>query len=477
MATYSFFQSAQGDPTRSKRRMGRQTADGLPFSTTATWVDFYHYGGAGNLTPNKLERQAITSGSQLRASILSKTDVNLTYNMGDLDAGSTAQAMLWYSFLQGYANVATLSGAAKRHQIGGGLTANTMSQKLSVCHDNDDGMPFRVADVIPSGFTLSLVPRQNATLVFNCVGGKYDYWEDAVRSSGSGALLPVLRHTTNLMTSGGPNWSSATGASAQDVYLEVQTDTAALVNFKAKLTSGGTYGASQQATRGVWYYMLADAAGTDAVLGARPEQVQVYWPTGVDDTFPNADAYKVAQRRTVWTPTFQTEVLVPEVTCRFYLDVNKDGTAEEFVVDGGVTITGTRETTETRYTTGGVQPSGTFRAGFRRYEIALNRRFVDLDLQQALLSNASVAILIEGLTDTAIGATAYEYGYSFCMPNCSLVGSTFDVGDGGSNRDETLTLLARAPASTYTTPAIQGATVGVASDFEVIFDTALTSAP
>ncbi len=476
MATYSFWQSAQGDPTRSKRRFGRQSADGVPYDTAASWIDFLHYGGTQNLTPNKLERQAITSGSQLRASILSKTDVNLTYNMGDLDAGNRAQAAMFYSFMSGYANVATLSGAAKRHQLGAGLTANTMTNKLSICHDNDDGMPFRVTDVIPAGFTLAVQPRQNATLTFNCVGGKYDYWEDATRTSGTGSLLPKLRHTTNQMTGGGPNWDSATGTGAEDVYVEVQTDTAAVVNFKAKLTSAGVFGASQQATRGVWFDLYADAAGTDARVGTRSEPVQIYWPTGIDDTFPNADAYKIAQRRTVWTPTFDTEVLVPEVTCRAYIDINRDGTAEEFVIDGGVTITASRDTTETRYSIGNVQPTGTFKAGFRRYEISLDRRFVDLDLQQALLSNASIAFLIEGITDTAIGATAYEYGYTFVMPSCSLVGSTFDVGDGGSNRDETLTLLARVPSAAYTTPAIQGSTVSAASDFEVIWDTSVTAA-
>lgn len=476
MATYSFFQSAQGDPTRSQRRLGRQTADGIPYDTSASWIDFLHYGGTQNLTPNKLERQAVTSGSMLRASILSKTDVNLSYNMGDLDAGNRAQAALFYTFFSGYKNVATLSGDAKRHQMGGGITTNTMAQKLSVVHDNDDGMPYRVTDVIPSGFTLNLVPRQNATLTFGAVGGKYDYWADAVRSSGTGSLLPKLRHTTNLMSGGGPNWDSATGASAEDVYIQITSDTAGAVTFKAKLSSGGSYGADQVATKGVWTDLSGDAGGTDAMLGTRAERVQIYFPTGADDTFPDGDVYKISQRRTVWTPTFDTEILLPEVNVKAYIDMDQDGTAEEFIVDGGCSITATRDTVETRYTVGGVQPVGTFRAGFRRYEIALNRRFVDLDLQQALLSNASVAFVIEGISDTQIAATGYYHGMTFVAPNCSLVGSTFDVGDGGSNRDETITLLARVPTTTYTSPEIQGATVDVDSDLELVWDTDETAA-
>lgn len=473
MATYSFFQSAQGDPTRSQRRLGRQTANGLPFD--GTWIDFLHYGGAQNLTPNKLERQAITNGSMLRASILGKTDVNLSYNMGDLDAGNTAQAAMFYSFFSGYENVATLSGDAKRHQMGAAITTNTMSNKLSVVHDNDDGMPYRITDVVPSGFTLSLVPRQNANLTFSAVGGKYDYWADATRTSGTGSLLPKIRHTTNQMSGGGPNWDSATGTAAEDIYIQITSDSATQVVFKAKLTSAGTYGADQTVTKGVWTDINADAAGTDARLGTRAERVQIYFPTGADGTFPDADVYKIAQRRTVWTPSFDTEILVPEVTCRAYIDMNQDGTAEEFIIDGGVTITASRETVETRYTLGGVQPVGTFQAGFRRYELALNRRYVDLDLQQALLSNASVAFVVEGVTDTQIASTGFYHGFSLIAPHCSLVGSTFDVGDGGSNRDETMTLLARAPEEEYTI-AIQGEDVDVNSDLELVWDTDETAA-
>ena len=182
MATYSFFQSAQGDPTRSQRRLGRQTADGIPYDTSASWIDFLHYGGAQNLTPNKLERQAITNGSMLRASILGKTDVNLSYNMGDLDAGNTAQAAMFYSFFSGYENVATLSGDAKRHQMGAAISTDTMSQKLSVVHDNDDGMPYRITDVVPAGFTLSLVPRLSSALfTFEGVGRAINYGLDKVR--------------------------------------------------------------------------------------------------------------------------------------------------------------------------------------------------------------------------------------------------------------------------------------------------------
>jgi len=574
MAVTSFYGSGSGDPTRSIRRLARQSADGVP--ATSGFIDFYHNGSPMKLGRASVERAALTSGSTRGLPLIGKFEVGGVgpFNMGDLNANDSAQLALFKSFAQGSLS-ANVSGAHYLHRISdwfrenGGGTQEL--DKLTVIGEDDKGYAARAVDVIPSGFTLNIASRQNVALTFPLNSGKVDFHDDP-SVTGTGIEAPILRH----------DWSGNYDPTVDyDIYITIVSQTATTVTFTCRVGAGGTESSSQTATFNTWTRL--NYASTDTMLGTFGSRIEAYFPqasttylmTGgtvtetdadtvsvaastwnyagvvktlaapaavdINETasdgvlgvgeeykavvsfstsattpvvtkgakagtglsvapatpagdvylatvtiteadgiaaisqtamaiygYPASDIWKFDQRRDRWTPSFETEVVIPEVNCRFLVD----GT--EIPMDGGITITATRETSETRYVPGGQHPVGTYAAGFKTVNISLNRRFVDLTLERALLSASTIAFIAEAYSDTVIGATAAHYGYSFVAPHCRLTGQTVS-----GELDEAMVLECRLPPASnnyaYTTP--NGSALTVESDFEVICHTGITAIP
>lgn len=582
MTVLAFYGSGSGDPTRSIRRLARQSADGVP--ATSGFIDFYHNGSPMKLGRASVERAALTSGSTRGLPLAGKFEVGGVgpFNMGDLNANDSAQLALFKSFAQGSLS-ANVSGAHYLHRIGdwfrenGGGTQEL--DKLTVIGEDDKGYAARAVDVVPSGFSLNIASRQNVALTFNLNAGKVDFHDDPT-VTGTGIVAPILRN----------DWAGNYSATDQDIFITIVSQTATTVTFTCRVGAAGTESASQTATFNTWtrlYY-----GSTDAKLGTFGSWIEAYFPqasttylktggviaesgggadalvnmaaatwvfAGVDKTmssktatlnqndsaaaalnvgeaykavislsastsaltatkgvkavaasavapatpageiylatvtvlyqgggtsiiananidqtakliygFPATDIWAFDQRRDRWVPSFETEVVIPEINCRFLVD------GVSIPMDGGITVTATRETSESRYAPGSAQPVGTYQAGFKTVNISLNRRFVDLTLEKALLNADTIAFVAEAYADTAIGATEANYGYSFVAPYCRVTGQTVS-----GELDEALVLECRLPPASYnyayTTP--NGSALTVESDFEVACHTGVVTIP
>lgn len=470
MAAYPFFSPGSGDPTRSLRRIIRQTANNVP-GLHGSAVDFYHNGGPMGLEREAIERMAILGGSVRGTPITSKLNVTGMgpLYMGDLDAGSRAQAALFLSHFQGYLTTNPGSGAHYRHRIGDHLRASPGTQqlnKLTMLGDDDKGYATRVVDVVPNGFNLSIASRANVALDFPVFPGAADLWADAVEGVGntgtiSATTLPVLR---------GCAWNAhfpATQSTDTDIIVTITADDETTVSFTVKMGAAGTASSAQTATKGVWtrlYY-----SEDDLKLGTRGNWVSIYFHGGsADGEYVTGDTFTFDARRAVWTPAFDTEVVIPEINCTFYID------GEEIPMDGGIQIAASQDTVETRYVAGGEQPVGTYRAGYKTVNINVSRRYVDLTLERKLLNASVVSFVAEGYSDVEIGSTGQDYGVAFVAPSCRVTGTTFSTDQGGTNRDEALVLQARMPD-----PDLDFDWDGetVEGDFEVIFDTDFAAIP
>lgn len=428
--TTPFFSGASGDPTRSLRRLGRQTADGVPASS---YVDFLHNGGPMSLDLKSVRRAALTGGSVRGLPLRGKLDVSGVgpLYMGDLNPNEPAQAALALSFFRGYKTTNPGSGDHYRHRLSDWLRSNgggtQQLNKLSLIGDDDKGYATRVVDAISSGWSLRVAANQNVALQHQIAAGKVDLHGDATRTSGSGSVAPILRHF----------WDGNLDTADKDIYVTIVSDTATEVVFTVRVGASGSESASITATKGVWtrlYY-----SSSDLILGFRGHWVEAYFPTGSNGDFADGAIWKVPQRRARHTPSFATEVVVPEVSCALYVD------GEEIPFDNGITITAKAETAETRYTATGVQPVGTFRAGENMVTIAVDRRYADLSLETKILRADVVSFVAEAYTDTKIGASSQDYGAAVICPYCRLTGKTFSAEEGGRNRNEALTLEAALP--------------------------------
>lgn len=449
MALTPFYASAEGDPVRMQRKIGWQTALGVP-APAGNLIDFMSNGGPVAPSPTQIERAVIRNTTMRQAPIQSKSDVvGGPLDMGDLDVGNGAHLRAILSALGRYATT-NPSGAHYRHRISqAGASAPTVNA-LTLYTDDDTGNPVRWVDVRASGFSLVCQNRANLRLTVPIAPGKFDMHGAVTQTSGTGSTLPELRHT----------WSGNT-EETDDTDIYVQVVTASPLTIKVKVGSATTYdGAAISVTPGTWQY-LTYLTG-NAPLGRRDEQIQIYWPTS--PTLVDADAFRILNRRARWSPSYGTARVLAEIQARFYL-----GT-DEIVLDGGWTLTVAIPGVETRYAPGTSQPIGTFRSGFQDVSLQISRRMIDYTLQRALLERQTLSCVLEMKNDTLIGATSAYYGAAIVLPAVTLTGPAHSTDAGGTNRDETFTLMCKEAASAFVYNGLN-----FTADCEVVVDTDLAT--
>jgi hypothetical protein len=452
MPPQGFFAGATGNNQILKRLLAWQAADGVPIDDIAAFVPFLSNGGAVAPSPAYLERLKISSNPMRGNPLVSTLDIqNGTLDMGDLDAGDKAQAMLLLSYFQRYLTT-NPSGAHYRHRLSANQT-NLFKNKLTYINDIDEGIPARYMDLIVGGWTLVVKSKQNVQLTFTVFPGKLDHWETPEPDGGNaGEISPLLLHFT------AGNW--APDATDKDAYIKIISDTATTVTFQAKEAAAGTYSASQTVNKGEHSFVWLGAAAA-IPYGNRAQQILAYFPTaGADGEYVADDFFVYAKRRVIPTLTYATQRTVAEVQCRFYLDGTFIG------LDEGITITAGLDEALTRYSPGSEQPLGTYRSGFQNISVAVGRRKENLELQKALMTRGVKSLVVECKTDALIGATAAYYGDDFVFPNLFFTGTRHDVESGGQNRTESLVLLAKETA----TPLVWRG-MNFTADCEVVRDT------
>jgi len=463
--TQAFFNGAAGDPSSLTRLLAFQTADSVPCLDSAL-VPYKSYGGILAPSPTRIRRQAVLNRPMRELDMRSKIDLaGRTLNMGDLDPSNHAQLALWLSLLQGY-SLATANGHTRwRISQQQAVDGTQLLKKLTHVNDSDLGIPVRHVDMIARSAELSIAPRQNATLKFGVEAGRFDFWE-VPSVTGTGTVKPILRGTTaSSAASMTGNWDP--DATDKDVFIKIITDSASVVTFQAKEATAGSYSSTQTATRGSWTYVYTGAAST-VPLGGRAGQVEIYFPTGSNNDFPDNDVWEFQKRRTlsVADTDYPTPRPIAETQFRFFLN------GSPIYVDNGVTISVDVPGAVTRFAAGGEQPIGTDRKGQHDVTVTLDRRLVDLDLQVALMTGATVSLVAEAVNDVVVGTSAYYWGTTLVLPYLSVEGAMHDADEGAQNFNEQLTLRAAKPLTDFS----YGGVTDYGADIEVVIDTDIVAA-
>lgn len=463
--TQAFFNSATGDPASLTRLLAFQTAESVP-CLDAALVPYKSRGGILSPAPTSIRRQAILTRPMRELDMRSKVDNSgRLLSLGDIDPSNHAQLALTLSLFQGYA-LSTANGHTRwRISQQQAVDGTSLTKKLTHINDSAKGIPFRHVDMLARSMELAVSPRQNASLKFGVEAGRFDYWEiPAV--TGTGTTKPILRGTTSSdAASMTGNWDP--DATDKNVYIKVISDTASEVVFQAKEAAAGSYSSSQTATKGAWCYVYTGASGT-VPLGGRAGQVEVYFPTGSNGDFVDADVWLFAKRRTlsVVDTDYPTPRPLAETQFRFMLNGNP------IYVDNGVTLNVDVPGAVTRYAAGGEQAIGTDRKGQHDITVSLDRRLVDLDLQRALMTGDQVSLVIDGRNDVVVGTSAYYWGAWYVMPKLGIEGAMHDTAEGAQNYNEQLTLRAFVPDTDFS----YGGITDFAADLEVVWDTDIVAA-
>ena len=453
-----FFNSTAGDPASLTRMLAFQTTDGVP-CLDAALVPYKSYGGVLSPSPTNIRRQAILTRPMRELDMRSKVDnAGRTLHLGDADPSNHAQLAFLLSLFQGY-DLATADGHTRwRISQQQAIDGTQLLKKLTHINDSNKGIPIRHTDVIARSLELSISPRQNAFLRFGVEAGRFDFWE-VPTITGTGLVRPILRGTTP------GNWDL--DATDKDVFIKVISDDATTVTFQAKEATAGSYSSSQVANKGEWTYVFTGASST-VPLGGRAAQVEVYFPTGANNSFVDNDVFEFAKRRTLSVVDGDYPTPRPLAETQFRFEVN----GEAICVDNGVTVNVDVPGAVTRYAAGGEQAIGTDRKGQHDVTVTLDRRLVDLELQKALMTADQVSLVIDGRNDTVVGTSVYYWGMWFVLPYLSVEGTMHDAEEGAQNFNETLTLRAFVPESDFS----YGGITDFAADLEVVVDTDLVAA-
>lgn len=453
-----FFASTAGDPASLIRMLAFQTAESVP-CLDAALVPYKSYGGILSPSPTSIRRQSILTRPMRELDMRSKVDNSgRTLHLGDADPSNHAQLAFLLSLLQGY-DLATADGHTRwRISQQQAIDGTQLTKKLTHINDSNKGIPIRHVDVLARSLELSISPRQNAFLKFGVEAGRFDFWE-VPTITGTGVVRPILRGTTP------GQWDA--DATDKDVFIKVISDDATTVTFQAKEATAGSYSSSQVATKGVWTYVYTGASGT-VPLGGRAAQVEVYFPTGANNSFVDNDVFEFAKRRVLTVVDNDYPTPRPLAETQFRFEIN----GEAVYVDNGVTLNVDVPGAVTRYAAGGEQAIGTDRKGQHDVTVSIDRRLVDLELQKALMTADQVSLVIDGRNDTVVGTSAIYWGMWFVLPYLSVEGTMHDADEGATNYNETLTMRAFVPESDFS----YGGITDFAADLEVVVDTDLVAA-
>lgn len=457
--TQQFFAGTSGDPASLVREFYFQSLDGVA-ALDANLVPYKNFGGILSPRPTSIRRQSVLTRPMRELDMRSKAETDgRSLHLGDLDPSNHMQLAMWISLLQGY-SLATASGHT-RWRISQEMAdvGTAVYNKITHINDSNKGIPIRHTDLIARSVELAIAPRENASLIFGVEAGRFDFWGVPTRTTGTGLVLPQLRGTSS------ENWLP--DATDGVVFIKIMSDSATIVTFQAKVATAGSYSSTQTATKGEWCYVYTGASST-VPLGGRAAQVEVYFPTGIDGSFVDADIFEFPKRRllAVVPADYPTPRPVAETQFRFLLD------GVSVYADGGVTINVDVPNATTRYVAGGEQPIGTDRFGQHDVTVTIDRRMVDLDLQKALMTADTVSLVAEGRNDTIVGASLKYWGTAVVLPYLSLEGTMHDADVGAANKDEVMTLRAFRPESSFTYEDL----TDIDADIEVIVDTDIIAA-
>ncbi len=422
--TLPFLSGATGDPINSKRRVAPQAARGIP--ATTGFRDFRSYLGPIRINSQEIERQAVIPGGAPSANLTGKMAIEGgPLSIGDLDPANPGLVNMLANVFGRY----LLTDQTTYQEWIFALDQATAADPfLTLLEDNDVLPRFRVTDLLLGGFDLQAQPGSNLAITFPFAASEFDLHGEPAQTAGSGSTLPILKRT----------WAGNWAEVDQDLYIRVDADNGSDADISVKVGAASAYSNQQNVIYGQWN-RLQDESG--ARVGKIAEQVMLYWPAS--PTLVALDEFQVPQNRASWAQTLGVERPISSVNTTFVLD------GVEIRVEGGWTVSAAWQNLNRVDDVAGRQGAFVERTGQLAVTVTPTRRLTDLTLQAAIANAQTVSIVIEAETDVEIGASGRPYRQLLICPRLTASGATYGAEAGGQNRDESLTLTAAVPESTF----------------------------
>jgi hypothetical protein len=426
----TFYGSATGIGSRLQRRISQQAEVDLdPF---VTMRDFASNGGPFAFPFDRVEPGKVSAGgAPLPYLPVKGGGVSVDMPFGNVDPNCYGQLHALANFF-GYYDITPNDSDPEYYDWRFDLLQSTAADPYLKLHDDNDFyrrtmLNNRIGQIV---ITIGDSGRVDFTSTFHNPK-EWHFWADPTQTVGSGNTRPTVR---------GPAGEVLTTESLDHLVVEATTVSAGVVTLKT-YDEGESAGVSQAYTIGNRAVRLKDHLGVDFGSEARPYLGA--WGTGASVVTGNI--WTVERRRDRWSQSLPTQYLIPAVNFRLYYD------GAEIPIEGGITITGTWEVSEPRVDIFREYGGYVKRAGKMMWTVELSREIRDLVFQAGLHNRTKVALVLEGRTDSEI-TTGVPAVFRAVFPQLGASGEMFDVDEGALNTEESVTLHAEVPDTSYTDP-------------------------
>jgi hypothetical protein len=434
----SFLSGATGDPINTKNRIAEQPVNGVPLNMSAAKSDFRIWGSPIVMSLSEIERLALSGTGEPLGILPGKLNLpTLDLDFGDVDLTDRGQMHMWANLFRAYDHDDVTTYQRWWFYRGAQLASGGAAYNRSTLwHDNDVLPRMRLHDLIVGGITLTASPDSNLQMVCNVAGAEMDFNGAVAQTVGSGSTLPVFRRNWGADDETG-NW--AADATDQDVYVRKNSHSSNNIVVSVKVGAGSAYSATQTVVAGEWT-RLYDESG--AKIGKRREQLMIYWPVGF--TLTDTDEFTVSKRTAAWTPSLPTTRPAASVNSLMFYN------GSEMRIEGNWEISSAWDNINPRPDIHGAQGATVYTTGALRTRVSIAKDVIDLKIQRRLLSGeATVSLVMDVETDVEIAGASRPYRMLRVMPQCRHSGPTFGTEAGGTNREESFTLVAEVPDASF----------------------------
>lgn len=444
-----FLKGATGDPIGSKRRIFQQSAGlGLP-NVNVTFRDVCSNGGAIRIARETVERLKIATGGVPGKVLPGKMPIGpFTWELGDInpvDYGLIQTLMNLFGVYDNDDQTTFRRWTFDLDQV------TAAADLIGIINDTNVLLRATVYDALCGGITITAATRENFKADAAYVAGGFHWWDDPSQITGTGADLPTILGALYIPNSGAGNGVNQMWEDTPlDLFVEAQTVAAGVVTLRCKIGAAAAYSNTQTYTLGDPPIELQDESGNR--IGPIRDPIRLWWPAGA--TLVSLDEFQVAPQRADFTPTIATDRAIAMVNTVFY----KDGV--RIRTENGWNLEVAWENLEIIHDPSGSQGGTPFRSGELKATLSIDRYLLDLDLQKALHDGETIACVIEGETDALISGAGRPYKIFIILPALEPQGELYGVEAGGENRNEQITLIARAPDSALEWPAGSGLMYG-----------------
>lgn len=423
------------DPSYAQFRWAWETIPGVP--PVSGWHDVEFSGEKMGANFTTLARNLITKAGEQPPPLDGKIE-NGPFEGPKVDAFNPESDWWWLASFFGHAATPVLVEAAGgslpaayQHRLSQTQTAVSFPATFSGLVWRDDNYADRKHFGRFSQIALSFAEKALVGFTPTVVFARNDYWDDAVRSAGTGTALPVLRGSC------AEQWGAD---DTQNLSFTVTAQDTTTVTGNWKLGDGDSFGSTPHVyTRGVWRPIFEES---DLPVRLPGMPTEVYLPLA--GTFATTDVFTVKRRRLAWAQSLPTRMAVNEALST----ISIDGVDAE-VKTGALTMAAPAEAI---YGFGGRYARRPRTRGPRTFSGTLAREYLDTSFISRLERGAPFELNLVLDTGVPIGARGVlTERLSFIAKNCKLSGPAASVADA-KTLDESLAFSCH-PSSDGTYPA------------------------